>query len=150
MVNVLEPDTRLILTRLNTPRNTFASDASSTTASHPPLSDVNGARNSGQSTISPSLSTVPGHQELEFPAALFLDIDCFVWAGLQMPDLSVGIPTVRSTPNACGMGALYFILFVMYSVGLAVLFCKSESCRQGVPQLRDGSCSAIVRNKLAC
>ena len=87
--------------RLNTPPNTFAGDASSPAASHHTLSDVGGARNSGQSTISPSLPVASGQQELEFPAALFLDIDCFIWAKLQLPDPPVDIPMVRSALSAC-------------------------------------------------
>ena len=96
--------------RLNTPPNNFGGDVSSPAASHHSLSDVSGAaRNPGQSTVLPIMSTVPAQQELEFPAALFLDIDCFVWARLHIPDPLVGIPVVRSTPNACGMSRL--ILF---------------------------------------
>jgi hypothetical protein len=97
--------------RLNTPPNTFTGDTSSPAESHRTLSDVGGARNSGQSTVSPSLPMVSDQQELEFPAALFLDIDCFVWAGIQMPDPSVGIPTVRTCPECMWNGppSFYFI-----------------------------------------
>ncbi|KAH7388938.1 hypothetical protein BKA64DRAFT_747579 [Cadophora sp. MPI-SDFR-AT-0126] len=79
--------------RLNTTPNTSSGDTSSPAESHRTLSDVGGARNSGQSIVSPSVPMVSEQQEPDFPAALFLDIDCFVWAGIQMPDPSVGIPT---------------------------------------------------------
>ncbi|KAH8676577.1 hypothetical protein BGZ60DRAFT_402881 [Tricladium varicosporioides] len=79
--------------RLNAPPTTFTGDVSSPAASYHTLSDVGGAQNSGQSVASPSQFIGPSQQEPEFPAALFLDIDCFVWAGLQVPDPSVGIPT---------------------------------------------------------
>ncbi|USP80368.1 hypothetical protein yc1106_07642 [Curvularia clavata] len=56
--------------------------------------------NLGWSAFSPtnsnSLAMSQDHSKVDFPVALFLDIDYFVWAGMRLPHPSVSIPMEQS------------------------------------------------------
>lgn len=98
---------------VKTPSGTSASDvtASSPAVSSRSVSDGGAARNYTSSTLPTTPSTLSGQKELEFPAELFLDIDCFTWAGLKLPDPAVSIPVVSCIPiiRSCKMLQLWFL-----------------------------------------
>lgn len=47
------------------------------------------------STASSSTNDQDKAAGAQFPAALFLDVDCFKWAGMRLPTPSIDIPAVR-------------------------------------------------------
>ena len=79
--------------RVDKPPITYYDHGFSPAVSRPSLLDRDiASHNSNLGT--PSM--LGGQEESEFPAALFLDIDCFTWAGLKLPDPPVPIPVVST------------------------------------------------------
>ena len=76
----------------------FIESRSSPAASNRTYLDPIDPHNLGWSAFSPtnsnSLAMSQDHSKVDFPVALFLDIDYFVWAGMRLPHPSVSIPMV--------------------------------------------------------